>query len=149
MSPRNLPSCTLSKCLLAYQIQSKRQQAAQHSILLVNSVSIICPPATLPPCNPSPRRACPRPGQVFEQKYYEELRTGKGAVSEATQFQYACCLVRSGYAADVRKGVQMLSSLLQTPSEAGGGQTASQRDYLYFLAVGCAKVKVCTREGRG
>ena len=84
----------------------------------------------------------PTPPQVFEQKYYEELRDNKGVVSETTQFQYACCLVRSGYAADVRKGVQMLTSLLQTPSAAGGGQEASHRDYLYFLAVGCAKVKV-------
>ncbi|XP_043236015.1 mitochondrial fission 1 protein-like [Amphibalanus amphitrite] len=79
--------------------------------------------------------------KVFEQKYYEELRAEKGAVSESTQFQYACCLVRSGYAADVRKGIQMLISLLKTPSAGGGGQDAAQRDYLYFLAVGCAKVK--------
>ncbi|XP_037075981.1 LOW QUALITY PROTEIN: mitochondrial fission 1 protein-like [Pollicipes pollicipes] len=78
--------------------------------------------------------------KVFEQKFYEELQKGKGAVSESTQFQYACCLVRSGYASDVKKGVQMLTNLLKTPS-SGSAEAATTRDYLYFLAVGHAKVK--------
>jgi len=76
--------------------------------------------------------------KVFEQKFYEELREGRGSVSESTQFQYACCLVRSGYAADVRKGIQLLATLLQTPTAE---TSAAHRDYLYFLAVGHAKLK--------
>merc|ERR1712086_34320 len=39
----------------------------------------------------------------FEQKYHEELQHGK--VSSSSQFEYAWCLVRSRYPADIRKGI--------------------------------------------
>lgn len=82
---------------------------------------------------------------MFEQKFYEEARRGRGAVSESTQFQYGMCLVRSGYLADVKKGIQLLLALLKAPA-SGAPEAPSGRDYLYFLAVGYAKIKVSAVE---
>ena len=48
----------------------------------------------------------------FETRYNEEIRTA-GKVSSATQFEYAWCLVRSKYPADIRKGIVLLEDLFQ------------------------------------
>merc|ERR1712042_25687 len=47
----------------------------------------------------------------FEQKYHEELQHGK--VSSSSQFEYAWCLVRSRYPADIGKGIILLEDLYQ------------------------------------
>jgi len=69
----------------------------------------------------------------FEQKYHEELQHGK--VSSSSQFEYAWCLVRSRYPADIRKGIILLEDLFQNKEET------NKRDYLYYLAVGNYKLK--------
>jgi len=69
----------------------------------------------------------------FEQRYHEELQQGQ--VSSGAQFEYAWCLVRSRYPADIRKGIILLEDLFQNRDEE------NKRDYLYYLAVGNAKIK--------
>merc|ERR1712211_32225 len=69
----------------------------------------------------------------FEQKYHEELNHGK--VSATSQFEYAWCLVRSRYPADIRKGIILLEDLFQNRDES------NKRDYLYYLAIGNTKLK--------
>lgn len=44
--------------------------------------------------------------QKFEAVYHEHLTTGN--VSPREQFDYAWCLIRSKYAADIRRGVVLL-----------------------------------------
>ncbi len=48
----------------------------------------------------------------FETRYQTELETG-GQVSSGAQFEYAWCLVRSKYPADIRKGIALLEDLYQ------------------------------------
>eukprot|EP00088_Acartia_fossae_P021588 TRINITY_DN22990_c0_g1_i1.p1 TRINITY_DN22990_c0_g1~~TRINITY_DN22990_c0_g1_i1.p1 ORF type:complete len:168 (-),score=44.60 TRINITY_DN22990_c0_g1_i1:102-566(-) len=69
----------------------------------------------------------------FEQKYHEELNSGK--VNSITQFEYAWCLVRSKYSADIKKGIDLLEDLFQRPDED------NKRDYLFYLAIGNTKLK--------
>ena len=69
----------------------------------------------------------------FETRYQEELAAGR--VSPSAQFEYAWCLVRSKYPADIRKGILLLEDLYQNPDEIG------KRDYLYYLAIGNARIK--------
>jgi len=69
----------------------------------------------------------------FEQKYHEELQHGN--VSNTSKFEYAWCLVRSRYPADIRKGVSLLEDLFQNREET------NKRDHLYYLAVGNTKLK--------
>jgi fission 1 protein len=69
----------------------------------------------------------------FEQRYHEELQ--QGTVSSEAQFEYAWCLVRSRYPADIRKGIVLLENLFKNKDEK------NKRDYLYYLAVGNAKIK--------
>ena len=47
----------------------------------------------------------------FEARYHEEQQAGK--VSSSAQFEYAWCLVRSKYPADIRKGIILLEDLYQ------------------------------------
>ena len=47
----------------------------------------------------------------FETRYHEELQGGQ--VSSTAQFEYAWCLVRSKYPADIRKGIILLEDLYQ------------------------------------
>merc|ERR1711976_663199 len=68
-----------------------------------------------------------------EQKYHEELQNGQ--VSSTAQFEYAWCLVRSRYPADIRKGIILLEDLFQNRDESG------KRDFLYYLAIGNARLK--------
>ena len=47
----------------------------------------------------------------FETRYHEEMAGGK--VTPSAQFEYAWCLVRSKYPADIRKGILLLEDLYQ------------------------------------
>ncbi|XP_023680552.1 mitochondrial fission 1 protein-like [Paramormyrops kingsleyae] len=69
----------------------------------------------------------------FEKKYNAELV--EGGVSSVTQFEYAWCLIRSKYSDDIKKGIVLLNELVHT------GTKDEQRDYLFYLAVGCYKLK--------
>ncbi|CAG5117967.1 unnamed protein product [Candidula unifasciata] len=70
----------------------------------------------------------------FEALYNEQIR--RGHVSEKTQFEYAWCLIRSRYVADMHKGIVLLEDLLHNDQE-----TLSKRDYLYYTAVGFVRIK--------
>lgn len=77
--------------------------------------------------------------QKFEKLYYEQLRQNE--VTPKTQFEYAWCLVRSKYPADIKKGILFLEELCNTHQEG-------QREYLYFLAIGNARIKEYTKAMR-
>ena len=47
----------------------------------------------------------------FEARYRTESQSG--TVSASAQFEYAWCLVRSKYPADIRKGILLLEDLYQ------------------------------------
>uniref|UniRef100_V5HPY6 Putative fission 1 mitochondrial outer membrane protein n=1 Tax=Ixodes ricinus TaxID=34613 RepID=V5HPY6_IXORI len=47
--------------------------------------------------------------KCYEQQYHEEMK--KGEVAPKTQFEYAWCLVRSRYPADIRRGVMLMEDL--------------------------------------
>nr|CAI5853567.1 unnamed protein product [Callosobruchus analis] len=68
----------------------------------------------------------------FEKIYHEQLY--KNDVTPKAQFEYAWCLVRSKYPADIQKGIILLEELYKTHEEG-------QRDYLYYLAIGSARLK--------
>merc|ERR1712032_1802551 len=71
----------------------------------------------------------------FEQKYHVELNNGK--VSSESQFEYAWCLVRSRYPADIRKGIILLEDLFQNRDNS------NKRDYLYYLAIKHKIKRIC------
>lgn len=58
----------------------------------------------------------------------------KNEVTPKVQFEYAWCLVRSRYPADIKKGILFLEELCRTNKDG-------MRDYLYYLAVGNARIK--------
>ncbi|CAH1183312.1 unnamed protein product [Phaedon cochleariae] len=68
----------------------------------------------------------------FEKIYHEQLY--KNDVTPKAQFEYAWCLVRSKYPADIQKGIILLEELYKTNEEG-------RRDYLYYLAIGTARLK--------
>ena len=68
----------------------------------------------------------------FEKIYHEQLY--KNDVTHKAQFEYAWCLVRSKYPADIKKGIVLLQELFKANEEG-------QRDYLYYLAIGYARLK--------
>lgn len=70
--------------------------------------------------------------QKFERIYHEQLYENN--VSTTAQFEYAWCLVRSKYPADIKKGIVLLQELYKTHEDG-------QRDYLYYLALGYARLK--------
>ncbi|XP_075214683.1 mitochondrial fission 1 protein-like [Lycorma delicatula] len=72
--------------------------------------------------------------QKFERAYLDQLYSDN--VTRETQFNYAWCLVRSKFPADIRKGLLLLEELFKKDSSEEG-----KRDYLYYLAVGNAKIK--------
>lgn len=72
--------------------------------------------------------------QKFERIYHEQLRTS--FVTPQAQFEYAWCLVRSKYPADIRKGILLLEDLYSNHTES------EKRDCLYYLAIGNARMKV-------
>ncbi|XP_066597359.1 mitochondrial fission 1 protein [Prorops nasuta] len=69
----------------------------------------------------------------FELIYHEQLRQSN--VTQKAQFEYAYCLVRSRYPADIKKGIVLLEDLYNNHGET------ERRDALYFLAIGNAKIK--------
>ncbi|KAH6937778.1 hypothetical protein HPB50_004049 [Hyalomma asiaticum] len=69
----------------------------------------------------------------YEQKYHEEMKNGE--VDTKTQFEYAWCLVKSRYPADIRRGVLLMEHLFHH------GNADAKRDYLFYLAVGSTKLK--------
>ncbi|XP_019873277.1 mitochondrial fission 1 protein-like [Aethina tumida] len=68
----------------------------------------------------------------FEKIYHEQIF--KNDVTSKAQFEYSWCLVRSKYKADIEKGIHLLEELYRTDEKG-------QRDYLYYLAVGNARLK--------
>ncbi|XP_065203023.1 mitochondrial fission 1 protein-like [Planococcus citri] len=72
----------------------------------------------------------------FERAYHTELTEAR--VTRETQFNYAWCLVRSRYSADIRKGIMLLEELFKTEES---GDDSAKRDYLYYLAMGNARIK--------
>lgn len=69
----------------------------------------------------------------FERQFHEQLK--RGFVNPKTQFEYAWCLVRSKYSADIKKGTHLLEELCRR------GEEEAKRDYLFYLAIGNAKLK--------
>ncbi|XP_024947434.1 mitochondrial fission 1 protein [Cephus cinctus] len=69
----------------------------------------------------------------FERTYHEQLQTGN--VTQKVQFEYAWCLVRSKYPADIRKGIILLEDLYNNHGDN------ERRDCLYYLAIGNARLK--------
>ena len=91
----------------------------------------------------------------FETRYNEEM-TNTGKVASTTQFEYAWCLVRSKYPADIRKGLLLLEDLFKVTRRLATGRSltatrdliyfqnrdeSGKRDYLYYLAIGNARIK--------
>ena len=70
----------------------------------------------------------------FERVYYEELNSG-GIVKPETRFNYAWCLIRSKYRADIHRGIMLLEDLSAT------GNPEARRDYLFYLAVANTKIQ--------
>ncbi|KAJ9577023.1 hypothetical protein L9F63_006406 [Diploptera punctata] len=73
----------------------------------------------------------------YERVYHDQLH--KSQVTQKAQFEYAWCLVRSKYPADIRKGIILLEELYQNGSADG------RRDYVYYLAIGNARLKEYTK----
>ncbi|XP_026666461.1 mitochondrial fission 1 protein isoform X1 [Ceratina calcarata] len=73
----------------------------------------------------------------FERIYNEQLRSAH--VTQKAQFEYAWCLVRSKYPADIRKGIMLLEDLYCNHSDS------EKRDCLYYLAIGNARIKEYTK----
>lgn len=72
----------------------------------------------------------------MEVAYNQQLKTGQDNVSSKATFDYAWCLVRSKSKADLQKGCDLLEELFKkTPDEH------AKRDYLFYLSVGCARLK--------
>ena len=79
------------------------------------------------------------PVQKFECAYNEELKSNR-RVSHKIQFEYAWCLVRSKYTADIQKGIILLEDLFNNHGDS------EKRDCLYYLAIGNARIKVRTKK---
>ncbi|XP_063236902.1 mitochondrial fission 1 protein [Bacillus rossius redtenbacheri] len=69
----------------------------------------------------------------FERVYHGQLTAGN--VTDKAQFEYAWCLVRSKFPTDIKKGIILFEDLFQK------GTGDSKRDCLYYLAIGCARLK--------
>lgn len=55
------------------------------------------------------------------------LLWGHKQVASRTRFEYAWCLVRSKYRADIKRGIILLEDLCAT------GDDEAKRDYLFYL----------------
>ncbi|XP_049826477.1 mitochondrial fission 1 protein-like [Aethina tumida] len=62
----------------------------------------------------------------------------KNIVTTKAQFEYCYCLVQSRYAADVLRGLYLLDELYRTDE-------TKQRDYVYYMALGNARLKEYTK----
>ncbi|XP_055376638.1 mitochondrial fission 1 protein-like [Condylostylus longicornis] len=70
--------------------------------------------------------------EKFEKNYNKEL--GENILQPTTQFEYAWGLIRSFYTSDIEKGIKLLEELVERNSDR-------LRDYIYYLAVGYARLK--------
>ncbi|XP_053200907.1 mitochondrial fission 1 protein-like [Panonychus citri] len=68
----------------------------------------------------------------FECNYHESRKNG--TLTSQTQFEYAWCLIRSKYRADINRGIVLLEELCH--SQAG----EEKRDYLFYLAIANTKI---------
>ncbi|XP_017479587.1 PREDICTED: mitochondrial fission 1 protein-like [Rhagoletis zephyria] len=68
-----------------------------------------------------------------EQRYLRELELDGRASIEA-KFGYAFCLVRCAHKQDIAKGIELLEELMEQHHDG-------RRDYLYYLALGEARMK--------
>ena len=66
------------------------------------------------------------------EKRYNQEKLDKVLKTE-TVYEYAHCLVKSRYKSDMHKGIQLLEELFAT-------NPAGRRDYMYYLAIGYAKL---------
>ncbi|XP_031839536.1 mitochondrial fission 1 protein [Nomia melanderi] len=73
----------------------------------------------------------------FELIYHEQLLSS--LLTQKAQFEYAWCLVRSKYPADIRKGIILMEDLYNKQSDI------ERRDCLYYLAIGNARIKEYTK----
>ncbi|KAK0072427.1 hypothetical protein PV325_011378 [Microctonus aethiopoides] len=73
----------------------------------------------------------------FENIYNQQLKNCE--VTQKAQFEYAWCLVRSKYPADIRKGIVLLEDLFNNHGDS------EKRDCLYYLAIGNARIKEYTK----
>ncbi|XP_076235931.1 mitochondrial fission 1 protein [Calliopsis andreniformis] len=69
----------------------------------------------------------------FERIYNEQVHSQ--SVTPKAQFEYAWCLVRSKYPADIQKGIHLFEDLYSNHTES------EKRDCLYYLAIGNARIK--------
>lgn len=58
----------------------------------------------------------------------------KKCVSAKTQFEYAWCLVRSKYGADINNGIKILETLCTDDKD-------NKRDYIYYIAIAYTRIK--------
>ena len=70
--------------------------------------------------------------KIFEKAYYDEMN--KGGAANQTRFNYAWCLIRSKYRADIHRGIMLLEDLCST------GDSDARRDYLFYLAIANTKI---------
>ena len=63
----------------------------------------------------------------------KELKDKK-CVTAKTQFEYAWCLVRSKYGADINNGVKIFEGLCKDDPD-------NKRDYIYYLAIAYTRMK--------
>lgn len=69
----------------------------------------------------------------YETAYTAQFMQGK--VHTQSQFNYAWCLIRSKYKADIRKGIDLFKDLYLHENDSG------KRDYIFYIAVGETKLK--------
>lgn len=58
----------------------------------------------------------------------------KKFVSAKTQFEYAWCLIRSKYGADINNGIKIFEGLTKDNPD-------DKRDYIYYLAIAYCRIK--------
>jgi len=71
--------------------------------------------------------------EKFEKVYMKELQEKK-FVSAKTQFEYAWCLIRSKYGADINNGIKIFEGLTKDNPD-------DKRDYIYYLAIAYCRIK--------
>ncbi|CRK94381.1 CLUMA_CG007890, isoform A [Clunio marinus] len=75
----------------------------------------------------------PQELEKFEKVYMKELHEKK-CVTAKTQFEYAWCLIRSKYGADINNGIKIFEGLCKDNPD-------DKRDYIYYLAIAYCRIK--------
>ncbi|XP_019881702.1 mitochondrial fission 1 protein-like [Aethina tumida] len=70
--------------------------------------------------------------RLYESIYFRQLNSN--IVTRKAQFEYSVCLVRDKNTEHIERGLGMLNELYRTDDYG-------QRDYIYFLALGNARLK--------